>query len=501
MGAHMKLRVTELLPGLFQFADTCNVYVACADGEAIAVDFGSGAWLARASKMALPPIRRVYLTHHHADQCAGLRSKRRWPFEIHAPAGSARFIDPRQLRKLRAERGGPMWFPPSHHLLDRGVPNVICDMTGFGTAWWRRERIRFLHTPGHGPHAVSVVLDHAGRQIAFCGDAAHHGATIHQPFNLEWDHWTNSGALAALEGVKRLGNIAMDMLLPAHGPIITRRPRAMLRQLARKLQRFADAKGSICPGEKDRYVTPLRAMACGAMEIVPGLYWFNNGGYLLRSQTGEAIITDPGGDLRTLDALLDELGDVRITAQLVTHYHADHTDGVETIRRPYGAKLWLHPRVAAVLARGGACDVPYLSRKAITPDHLWPDEGQWRWNEFDFTIAPFAGQTWWHCCFMTRINGRRVLFGGDNFQPASRWNGTGGFCALNGSRFREGFIRSAELVLRWKPHIIVNGHATWMHCRASYFRKVIAWARRAESAVKAICPSGNLELDYHLHHP
>lgn len=139
----------------------------------------------------------------------------------------------------------------------------------------------------------------------------------------------------------------------------------------------------------------------------------------------------------------------------------------------------------------------WLPAQPIRPDAAWPERGAWRWNEYEFRVAPFPRQTWWHCVAMTQVDGKGVLIGGDNFQPASRWNGTGGFCAANGSRF-EGFIRSAKLVLDWKPDIIACGHGAYYECRVSRFRKIIAWAKRAEGVTKALCPSGRLERDYYL---
>jgi len=75
--------------------------------------------------------------------------------------------------------------PASYHILRRGLDNIKFDMAGFGDLFFETSRVRFLHTPGHGPNAVSIIIDHDDKQVVFCGDAAHDGATIHQPYNLE----------------------------------------------------------------------------------------------------------------------------------------------------------------------------------------------------------------------------------------------------------------------------------------------------------------------------
>lgn len=505
------IRHEQLLPGLYRFEDTCNVYILCQHGRAIVIDYGSGAWRKAAAALNLPPIERVYLTHHHADQCAGLERETDLPFTVHAPAEEAHLYQPESLKKLHADKGGMTWFPnESYNLLAQGVPEKIMqfDMTGFSDHDWRGSRIRFLHTPGHGAHALSILVDHHDQQLVFCGDAVHHGATIHQPYHLEWDHWTAGGAIEAQQGITRLEGLHIDMLLPSHGQAISGASAVTknLVELQEKLAKFIRAKGQVYAGEKDHYLTPLEQLDCRAVQLLPSLYWFHNGGYLLRSTTGEAIITDPHGDLEKIQSLLDELENrhhkpTRITAQLVTHYHGDHMSQLTAVRERWGAKIILHPSVADMLAQAGSHHVPFLTRERITPDEIWPARGQWRWNEYTFEIAHMPGQTWWHCGFMTKADGKKVLFAGDTFQPPSRWNGTGGFCSINGCRFHEGFASTAQHMLDWRPDILVNGHATWRHFSPSAMTKTIAWAKDAHAAVTALCPSGDAEKDYFLHEP
>lgn len=487
----------ELAPGLWRFTDTCNVYVVRDGDRAIAFDFGSGAWLRCLPTLGIHRLEHIFLTHHHADQCFGLSVRRPPDTVVHAPVAERGFLDPEAVRTGMDFDPRYRGCPASYAVLRGGVADVIYDMAGFTDFFWGRRRIRFLHTPGHSPGACSVVLDHHGRQLVFCGDAFHAGGTILQPFHLEWDHWTGAGALAAWEGVQRLCGIGMDGLYPAHGPAVTSRPRGELQRLARRLMAFVLVKGQISPGERDHYMES-ELMACGARRLLPNLFQFGNG-CLLRSATGEALMVDPfSGELPVIEKLLQELGGLRPTAVVVSHYHADHCDGIPELRKTYGTRVWLHPQVAAPIRdvdRGPLR--PWLPYTSVRADRLWPERGSWTWNEYRFRVAPAPGQTRWHAAFMTTVDGRRVLFGGDSFQPASRWNGTGGFCAYNRSDFASGFTVSAQLALDWKPEFLVNGHNTAYAFRPDKFRKIIAWSRRAEAAVRALCPSGDLQSDYY----
>lgn len=336
------------------------------------------------------------------------------------------FLSPRGVERFwntRRDNG----VPSSYSVLPRGIENIRYDTNGFASLFWENERISFISTPGHGQNAISIIVARDGRQVVFCGDAAYAGATIWQPYHLEWNHWTGSGALSAWEGIERLPNIGIDLLCPSHGPVISDKPRAMLKKLSSRLMDFYHAKGSICPGERDNYIRP-KHLKCGAHQVLENLYQFGANAYLLTSKNSQGLIVDflDQTDSRFIGPLLGELGVSGVSAALVTHYHNDHSGGLAYLKEHYGAQSWLHPLVAKPLRKIGAIDAPWLPKRPILPDHRWPMEGNWRWNEYVFKIAHMSGQTWWHCGFMTDIDGEKVLFGGDNFQPNSRWNGTGG---------------------------------------------------------------------------
>ncbi|MCE9612729.1 MAG: MBL fold metallo-hydrolase [Lentisphaerae bacterium] len=495
----MATRFQPLLPGLWLYPDTCHVYVLKFGRDAVAVDFGSGRWMKDLPALGIDRVSDVFLTHHHADQCAGLEPRRTRPFTVHAPAGDEPYLDPKMLRSHRhAMRQLPYHaFPRNYRPLARGLDAISCDMHPYRE--WRGQDLclRFVPTPGHGPQAISIVTEFNGRQLCFCGDAAHAGGTIWEPFNLEWDHWTGTGALEAWQGIERLRGIGLDRLLPSHGPAIASPPASLLRTLSARLMRLYRAKGSICAGEKDHF---LRAepRPNRARQYLPHLYQFDENSYLLISATGETLVVDPSrAHSRAMAGLIQELGVRPPQVILATHIHSDHCGAMMALRKETGARICLHPRVAAPLRQVDRQFYLYAPSTPVAADELWPQIGTWRWQEYAFTVAPWPGQTWWHCAFMTRIDGRKVLFGGDSFMPASRWNGTGGFCALNNSRFRTGHMASARLAIRWQPDILANGHGAVFRFTDSRFRRIIRWAQSAEKAMQDLCPTGSLAKDYY----
>ena len=169
----MTIITQQLLPDLWRFADSCNVFVVKKGEHAIAVDFGSGQWLERLPDLGIQHLDHVFLTHHHADQCAGLRSQPTWPFTIHAPAGEDKFLDPTLLARgtFRIQSKG---CPDSYAVLKGGVgvPGVLYDMAGFTDYFGATTHPNSAH-PGHGPNACSGGSSIMAAASSVAGDPQH----------------------------------------------------------------------------------------------------------------------------------------------------------------------------------------------------------------------------------------------------------------------------------------------------------------------------------------
>ena len=492
----MKNSWKKIAPHVFVFtADSCNVYLLRYGKRAIAIDFGTGVFLEHLSTIGVDQIEHVVLTHAHRDQCCGLYRRDQAVFLTHAPAGDRNLLDPTAQSAFwdQYQNNG---CPPNYAAPRLPIADLQYDLSADSETQVGPALFCSIATPGHTRGALTYLVQWQGYDLAFCGDAVHAGATLHQPYHLEWDHWTPGGALDAWRGLERLGYCHFDMLLPAHGTPITRRAHAILQKTQKRLMDLARAKGSVCAGAKNRWLatTPL---ANGSSRVLPHLYHFGANSFLLLSARGEGFVVDPQlADIEQLPALMQTLGIERISATTATHYHSDHSDALNYVRQRFGAAVWLHPQVAAPIADRDTLDVPWLPKESVLADRRLPATGHFRWNEYRFAIRPFPGQTFWHCAFDAVIDERHVLFSGDNFQPPSRWNGTGGFCAFNGSRFGTGFGHSAQVALDLAPDIVCNGHGCIYPFSADHYRRILRWAKSAEQSVRALCPSANWLADY-----
>ncbi|MEW6752280.1 MAG: MBL fold metallo-hydrolase [Candidatus Latescibacterota bacterium] len=489
---------TELAADLFLYRDACNVYLLRSGAAGTAVDFGTGAWVSRLGEIGVRRLDHVVLTHAHRDQLCGLYRGAPPDCPVHAPAGDAALLQEAELERLWAQyqAGGcpPCYSAPCQPI--RAQLDMAPDTeTRVGAA-----RFCSVATPGHTRGALSYVVEWRRRHLAFCGDAVHAGGALWEPYHLEWDHWTPAGCLEAWYGLERLGGCGFDLLLPAHGPVVAQRPRAAVRQTQQRILDLVHAKGSVCAGEKSRWLD-LERLGCGAWRVLPHLYHFGANSFLLASEGGTGLVVDPQiPDVERVVPLMGEVGVDRIEVGTSSHYHLDHSDGLGWLARQLGAQVWLHPWVAEPLADRDRYDLPWLPASCVPVDRLLPEEGPFTWREYELSARPFPGQTRWHAAIDTRVDGRHVLFSGDNYQPPTRWNGTGGFCAYNGSRFGEpGYRTSARTALDVAPQIICNGHGCIYRFAPCHYRRILRWAVRAEGAVAALCPSEAWLADYDCH--
>jgi glyoxylase-like metal-dependent hydrolase (beta-lactamase superfamily II) len=485
----------ELSPDCFIRRDACNVFVLRDGDRAVAVDYGSGAWLGSLTEIGIRHLDHVVITHGHRDQVCGLYRQPPPDACVHIPSGDASWLSAQGLELLWSSyqsAGCPPCYAPPR----LPVAGAIADMAADTETIVGPARFCAVATPGHTPGALTYLVDWRGRHLAFCGDAVHAGGTLHEPYHLEWDHWTPNGCLAAWHGLERLGYCYFDWLLPAHGEPVGERPRACVSRTQRRIMSLIRAKGSVCAGERHRWADQ-EPMECGATRISPHLFSFGANSFLLVSQSGEGLVVDPQlADLDRLEALRRDAGVERITAATASHYHRDHSDGLNELQERYGAQTWLHPRVAEPLHDRNLYDLPWLPEESVRVDRLLPENGAFSWCEYDFISHDFPGQTRWHTALHAMVDGGRVLFSGDSYQPPSRWNGTGGFCSYNGSRFSGGFARSAQRVLEIDPELICNGHGCVYHYHRGHYRRILRWAQRAEQAIAALCPKQDWLADY-----
>jgi glyoxylase-like metal-dependent hydrolase (beta-lactamase superfamily II) len=133
----------------------------------------------------------------------------------------------------------------------------------------------------------------------------------------------------------------------------------------------------------------------------------------------ELALIDPGPeDPAHLKAILDTIGQRRLSHVLITHTHRDHTDGLPALLAATGAKTVGYGRKAR--ARGTKGTSPSGSEfvdQDFIPDVPLADGGHLAGDGWAFTAVHTPGHAPDHLCLA--LDGTRMLFSGDHVMG---WN-------------------------------------------------------------------------------
>jgi glyoxylase-like metal-dependent hydrolase (beta-lactamase superfamily II) len=492
------------VPGVLRYRDTCNVYVLRSGGDAVLIDFGSGAILDHLAELELDRVTDVLVTHHHRDQVQGL----------------ARAV----------EAGARIWVPPiehdliarvDRHWLTRQVENdydvredrfslvepvpVDGGVDEYRTRRYGAFDVFALPTPGHTVGSVTYLLELGGRALAFTGDLLYGDGKVWSLAATQWSYNGVEGQASTVLSCSMLADRSPDVVLPSHGDPIEDPVPALERTKAR-LRELIDLRSSD-PWDLDEWhrkpwvpLTPhlLRNRTSFATT------------YALLSDSGAALLIDFGYDLAsavllptersarrpllaTFDALRRDFGVERIEVVVPTHFHDDHVAGINLLRDVEGTQAWVPENVAPVLADPRRFDLPCLWFDPIAADRVLPLGEPVRWQEYELTLHPLPGHTLYAAAIEFDVDGKRVLATGD--QDAFDADGTAAPNYQYRNRFRiDDYVRSAELYRSLRPDLFVTGHWGALHVDDAMLERLLEHGRRVAELHRELLPLEDVDF-------
>ncbi len=462
--------LAEITPNLGVLPDTCNVY-ALRDGDRThLIDFGSGAILDRLRDAELPVPTDVLVTHHHRDQVQGLGRAVAAGIEVWVPpveeeliAGSDDHWQQRQLDNNYNTR-------EDRFSLLGSVPISGC-VTEYRPMRFGGCEFLPLPTPGHTVGSVSYVTAVDGRRVAFTGDLIYAPGKVWSLAATMWSYGEILGVASTLLSLRALRDLDLDLLLPSHGAPITD-PAAAIDATVSELQRMLDFRGS--------HIDLPDWLEMPYVSLTPHLLHNRTAqsyGYVLKSQSGKALLFDYGYDfttglpagtdragrrpwLYTIERLKREEGIERIDVAVPTHYHDDHVAGFNLLREVEGTRIWAPDNFSDVLQRPARYDLPCLWYEPIGLDRVMPIGGTVTWEEYEIAIHELRGHTAFAAAYSFEVDGTRVVVSGD--QQDFGW-GRHPFPERLNYIYQnrvtlDDFVESAELYRRLDPELMVGGH-------------------------------------------
>jgi glyoxylase-like metal-dependent hydrolase (beta-lactamase superfamily II) len=472
-------RVSEIAPGVFRVADTCNVYVICspaAPGEdsartAVAIDFGSGLVLEHLPEMGVDRITDVLMTHHHRDQGQGLPRAVAEGIRVHVPPVERElFADVEAMWQRRTLYNDYNLRQDKFSLLESvRVHDVVPE---YRRQVYAGTTVEVVPTPGHTTGSVSYLVERDGRLLAFTGDLIYAPGKVWSLAATQWSYTENEGPAMTVMSCYQLIERAPDRLLPSHGEPMND-PRDALLLLATRMNRYVDSRRPVAWDLRDRLENPFTRLT----EHLLLNRTSDSYSYVLLSATGGALLIDygydmttglpPGGDraarrpwLASLPALRRQFGVTAIEVALPTHYHDDHVAGMNLLRDVEGTQVWAPVNVAGILEAPMVQDLPCTWYDPIPVDRVLPLGERFTWHEYEIMVYDLPGHTLYAAAYELVVDGVKVLFTSD--QQVGLGVVGGPREVLNyqyRNRFRLGdYQQSAQLYRRVAPGLMAAGH-------------------------------------------
>jgi len=510
-------------PEVFTWTDTCNVHVL-RDGEsAILIDLGDGSVLDHLGEIGVKRVEWVLFTHHHREQCQGAPRLKGTGVQVAAPEVEAPlFENPSSFRRMNVKLGDPYTVHGASYVRPPIEPiKIDRKLRRMETFSWHGRELWCLDTRGNSPGSMSYFLREGGRWLAFTGDLVCAGATMDTWFDTEWDYGFAAGIYALTNSAGLVQGFDPEWLLPSHGPP-TREGARMLGEYQEKLRRLEKLYirgydvNTFSGATQDKLSRP--SPVPHVWQVLPHLYKFRGPNFypnlsMIVSDSGRALLSDCGLlEEKFLDetiALMKERMGLRsIDAVVISHMHGDHFLQAPYLRKKYGTRIWAidkmgpmceHPErfdyCASIQAYGQMFDGAPI--QGVKFDRLFKPGESFEWEGYRFTIDWMPGQTEFALALTGMIDGKRVVFTGDNIfgdPDDPRHTGHEAVVARNSGILEEGYIYGAEYLSRLKPDLLMGGHSYVMPSPGAFIERYRQWSYAMRDAFRTL----SSEDDYRL---
>jgi glyoxylase-like metal-dependent hydrolase (beta-lactamase superfamily II) len=452
---------------LYRFRDTCNVYALVAQGEAILIDFGSGAVLDHLGDIGVGQVRAILHTHHHRDQCQGDLRAADQGIPIWVPEHERRLFEHAELFWASKQLFDVYNVRNTYFSLTQDVP-VAGVLEDFATWSWGPYQLSVLPTPGHTLGSLTLIGMADGQRVAFTGDLIYGPGKVHTMYDMQYNYGAVDGVEAAILSLKNLARREPQLLCPSHGEPMTDPPGALQRTRANLIDFFKLMSAGLLPADEIDFLPVLPHVLAATYACS----YF----YVITSDSGKALLVDFGAPNfslfspaqkhfedgervrfveHSLERLRSQYGVREIEAVLPSHYHDDHINGIPYLQRELGVECWAYENMREILENPRAELIGCVLPTPIRVQRTFRDGERLNWEGYEFTIHYTPGHADYHMGMFGQIDGHSVAFSGDNLFPLTASTPS---LIYRNHVHKTSHQQTARLYLEYMPDILCGGH-------------------------------------------
>ncbi|TFG27709.1 MAG: MBL fold metallo-hydrolase [Promethearchaeota archaeon] len=460
---------TKLFNNIYRFQDYVNVYAIKSGTKAILIDFGSGEVLDHLSEIGIEEVEYILHTHYHRDQCFGDKRALEKSIKIGVPDKEKKlFLEAEKFWKMKSYYD-IYFFKPTFFVSTYNIPVELTFKDGEEFEW-ENYKLKILETSGHTTGSVSYLLEVDGKKVAFTGDLIHSGGKVITYYDLQYIYNDSgeNGIVRSFESFKKLLEYQPDVLLPSHGDIIED-PRSEIKALVARFERarniFSSRNASIehmFTEQQEQQGIPMVNLE----EFFPSIIHKGfSPPYIVKGSHENCILIDFAGcsffgyTEDQLDKMLEENNIKTIDFVIPTHYHDDHTAGFSLLQKR-GIKIYALENIAKILENPTHFRIGCLAETPIKVDRVLKDGEILKWDDTQFQVFHFPGQTEYHMGMFGKVDGKSIFWTGDSISAQLWDNRSNSMNCINHCQFGEnvGHMKCAEILLKCNPEYLAISH-------------------------------------------
>jgi glyoxylase-like metal-dependent hydrolase (beta-lactamase superfamily II) len=486
---------------LYEYENTCNVYVVKSGAEAVLIDFGDGSVLDELPGIGVERVSGIFMTHHHRDQGQGLFKAVEAGIPIFVPHTEqdlfCKINEHWQAREIMNNYN----VRQDRFSLLHSVP-ISGTLRDYASISIGEHTFQIIPTPGHTTGSITIMVQIEGRQIAFTGDLIAAPGKVWSMSATQWTYNGAEGVAASVASLLDLKDRLPDVLLPSHGKPIERPNEAIDLLIERfwKLLQYRKQNPRLFQLREKPYEEVLPHVLKSRASMANY--------YVVLSGSGKALLIDFGYDFLTgipagadrasrrpwlycIGKLKSEYGVKSIDTVLLTHYHDDHVAGCNVLRDVEGSQIWAAENFADILEHPTDYDLPCLWYDPIPVDRKLPLQRKIQWEEYEFTLYAQPGHTLYAVAIAFEADGKRVLAVGDQQQgnEGLLWN------YVYQNRFQyDDYVQSAALYRKLQPDVIVSGHWDPLWVKPGYWDELEEYGQVLEQLHRELLPLDEVDF-------